>query len=153
MIRKASVSDINEMLAILEPYTLKGVVLRRSYDEISETIDHFYVCETEGRITGLSAYYSYSKNLVEIRSLAVKQAVFAKGIGRRLVKKIISDIHSENPSAKIFALTLVPDFFIKCGFSEVEKATLPEKIWKDCSKCLKQDKCDEIPMVYSENTR
>ena len=150
MIRKANISDIDDILNILEPYTKEGIVLKRSYEEIADSIEHFYVSETEGKLSGVAAYFTYSPLLVEIRSLAVRKTFFIKGIGKRLVKKIISDLREVNPKVKIFALTLTPDFFEKCGFKEVEKETLPEKIWKDCVNCIKQNECDEIPMVYAE---
>lgn len=150
MIRRATVSDIDEILSILEPYTKEGIVLKRTHEEISESIDHFYVSETEGKLSGVAAFYTYSPLLVEIRSLAVRKTFFSKGIGKRLVKKIISDIREKDSRVKVFALTLAPDFFSKCGFVEVKKETLPEKIWKDCVNCIKQNECDEIPMVYAE---
>ncbi|MBP8082513.1 MAG: N-acetyltransferase [Spirochaetes bacterium] len=150
MIRKANISDIDEILKILEPYSKEGIVLKRTHEEIAGSIDHFYVSETEGQLSGVAAHYTYSPLLAEIRSLAVRKVLFSKGIGKRLVKKIISDLREVNPNVKIFALTLTPDFFKKCGFKEVEKETLPEKIWKDCVNCIKQNECDEIPMVYAE---
>ena len=150
MIRRANISDIEDILSILEPYTKEGIVLKRTHEEIADSIEHFYVSETEGKLSGVAAYFTYSPLLVEIRSLAVRKSFFAKGIGKRLVKKIIHDIREINPKVKVFALTLSPEFFAKCGFKKVEKETLPEKIWKDCVNCIKQNECDEIPMVYAE---
>ncbi|MFP4087465.1 MAG: GNAT family N-acetyltransferase, partial [Desulfobacteraceae bacterium] len=48
---------------------------------------------------------------------------------------------------KVFTLTYVPDFFVKMGFEEIEKAVLPHKIWADCLKCPKFPDCDEIAMM------
>ena len=149
MIRKASKEDVKGILKLLQPYVEKGIVLPRTEKDILSHLSLFYVAEDESGVTGVISHYKYSNTLMEIRSLAVRENLFDKKIGSALVKKVIQDLRAQSPDAKIFSLTLAPGFFLKCGFSTVEKETLPEKIWKDCSKCIKKDCCDEIPMVYN----
>jgi amino-acid N-acetyltransferase len=49
---------------------------------------------------------------------------------------------------RIFTLTYKHDFFRKLGFQDVDRATLPEKIWSDCFRCSKYpDFCDEVAMI------
>ena len=48
---------------------------------------------------------------------------------------------------KVFVLTYRPDFFGALGFREVDKQTLPNKIWADCIKCVKFPDCDEVAML------
>lgn len=48
---------------------------------------------------------------------------------------------------KVFALTYEQGFFTKLGFTVVEMASLPCKVWSDCIKCPKRGNCDEIAMV------
>ena len=50
-------------------------------------------------------------------------------------------------SVTVFALTYVPDFFEKLGFSRVDKATLPHKIWAECINCPKFPDCDETALL------
>ena len=54
---------------------------------------------------------------------------------------------SEIGVLRIFALTLVPDFFVNAGFKIVEKEALPMKVWSDCARCSKQQNCDEIAVI------
>ena len=48
---------------------------------------------------------------------------------------------------RLFALTYKPEFFRKIGFEEIDKSTLPHKIWGDCIKCSKFPECDETAMM------
>ena len=48
---------------------------------------------------------------------------------------------------RVFTLTYRPDFFTEHGFQIVDKASMPQKIWADCIKCVKFPDCDEIAML------
>jgi len=148
-IRKARASDAQGILNILQPYIEEGIVLNRKVSEIRDNIETFFVAESASHLCGVIAYYRYSAHLLEIRSLAVKTTSKKKGIGRMLVEHLLEFLLEESPSAKIFTLTYIPDFFIKFGFRVVSKDTLPEKIWKDCSKCTKAEECGETALVYA----
>ena len=148
MVRKATENDIEKILDLLEPHVKSGIILKRTYNDIFDNLHLFYVCDENGAINGVASYYRYSNSLMEIRSLAIRDNFYEQGTGSMLVKKIVEDLKGENENAKIFALTTTPKFFIKCGFFITKKETLPEKIWKDCIKCIKKDLCDEIPLVY-----
>jgi amino-acid N-acetyltransferase len=58
---------------------------------------------------------------------------------------------SEIGVLRVFALTLVPKFFVKSGFEIVEKETLPMKVWSDCARCPKQQNCDETAVIKRVN--
>jgi amino-acid N-acetyltransferase len=148
-IRKARVSDAQGILDLLQPYIEEGIVLNRKVSEIRENIPTFFVAESASHLCGVVAYYRYSAHLMEVRSLAVKTTAKKKGIGRMLVEHLMEYLLEESPSAKIFTLTYIPDFFRKFGFKTVSKDTLPEKIWKDCSKCTKAEMCGETALVYT----
>jgi amino-acid N-acetyltransferase len=47
----------------------------------------------------------------------------------------------------VFALTYQQAFFARMGFIEVEKTTMPQKVWGECMDCPKFPNCDEIAMV------
>ena len=50
--------------------------------------------------------------------------------------------------SRVFALTVVPDFFSKMGFYPVERGALPQKVWRDCLQCEKYFRCDEVAVVF-----
>ena len=50
---------------------------------------------------------------------------------------------------RVFTLTYQTDFFARHGFRVVDKASLPQKIWAECVKCVKFPDCDETAMIRS----
>ena len=48
---------------------------------------------------------------------------------------------------RVFALTLVPDFFVRCGFTLTSLGRLPEKSASECPVCPKRGRCDEHAML------
>jgi amino-acid N-acetyltransferase len=85
------------------------------------------------------------ENLAEIKSLAVDETQFGKGIGRALVLGCMDKARGLGLHA-VFTLTLEPVFFEKLGFERVDRETLPMKVWSDCTNCSKQDHCDEVAL-------
>jgi N-acetylglutamate synthase-like GNAT family acetyltransferase len=150
-IRIAKSDDIEQIYSILLPYSRDGIILGRSKEEINKNIDNFLVAEIKNIIAGVVSYYSYSSNLKEIRSLAVGKKYHKNGVGAALVKELIAFLLKNHSKSKIFALSYVPQFFVKNGFVEVLKESLPEKIWKDCRNCVHQEKCNETALVYLKN--
>ncbi|MCD6394117.1 MAG: GNAT family N-acetyltransferase [Planctomycetes bacterium] len=86
------------------------------------------------------------RDLAEIKSLAVDNGSAGRGVGRALVAAMLAGA-GELGVEKVFTLTLEPGFFEKMGFTQVDKASLPMKVWSDCARCSKQDNCDEIAMI------
>jgi amino-acid N-acetyltransferase len=86
------------------------------------------------------------EDLAEIRSLAVSEQYQGEGIGSELVTAALAEAQ-DLEIRRIFTLTYRPDFFNKYGFEIVDKATLPQKVWTECIKCVKFPDCDEIAML------
>ena len=146
-IRKAKLSDINDIYSILKIYSDKNIILERTKSEIETNLNHFFVSVASESISGVISYFDYGRNLKEIRSLAIKNSHTLSGIGSQLVQNIIS-ILTKNKKVKIFVLTYSPIFFQKNNFKEVSKDSLPEKIWKDCNKCKNKVNCGETALIY-----
>ncbi len=106
-----------------------------------------YYDENEQKIVGICAMNIIWENLAEIRSLFVDEAFRKKGIGRKMVEFCISEAITLD-LFRIFSLTYKKEFFARLGFKEVDRSTLPEKIWSDCFRCPKYpDYCDEVAMM------
>src|SRR5262249_58448665 len=80
------------------------------------------------------------------RSLAVRPAASGRGIGRALVRSCADEARRLGLK-RVFALTLVPDFFERCGFTLVSLGRLPEKSAAECPICPKRQRCDEQALV------
>jgi len=47
----------------------------------------------------------------------------------------------------VLALTRKPAFFLKVGFAPAEREHFPLKVWADCTRCPRQNCCDEVAVV------
>ena len=147
IIRKPFVDEAEIISRLMKKHIERGILIQRDTDEIRNAIDTFLVAELEDRIIGAVSRYDYGQGLMEVRSLVVSDEYGKSGIGSILVRALIKTIEREG-AVKIFALTYSPDFFRKNSFFDVQKETLPEKIWKDCQFCKNRDNCGETALVY-----
>jgi len=148
-VRKAEPSDVAAIHTLLEFYADKGIVLRRSRENILRSLSSFFVVEEEGVLRGCSAIRDFGNDLLEIRSLVIDPQHQGRGIGRELINAIVRTVASERPTWRLFTLTGQPEFFGKLGFSIVSREMFPEKIWSDCRNCPKNTCCDEIALMLS----
>ncbi|MFP4176231.1 MAG: N-acetyltransferase [Planctomycetota bacterium] len=146
MIRKAKISDVSEVVSLINIFADEGKMLPRPLSEIYEQLRDFYVCEENGELVGCAALHIAWEDLAEIRSLAVRRDDQGRGLGKELVQHCLEEArHLE--VKRIFALTYTPEFFEKLGFTEHPKEELPHKIWTDCLKCPKFPNCDEVAVI------
>lgn len=152
-LRKATMADIQPLLALINDYAAKGVMLPRTEFEISENIRDFTLAFSGERLAGCGALHFYSPVSGEVRSLAVSSESKQRGIGRAVVEALEAEARQFGLHS-IFAFTYVEGFFRKLGFAVVERGELPLKAWKDCLRCPKFQCCDEIAMVkyFTGNT-
>ncbi|MCD6152561.1 MAG: N-acetyltransferase [Syntrophobacterales bacterium] len=149
MLRKAKTSDVKIIHRMINESAGKGEMLPRSLMDLYGNLRDFliYLDGDNGSIVGLCAMHIFWENLAEIRSLYVVEEHRQKGIGGKLVEACISEAITLD-LFRIFTLTYQTEFFKSVGFKEVDKSTLPEKIWSDCFKCPKYpDYCDEVAMI------
>jgi len=145
-VRKASMKDIPNLLALINAYATSGIMLARTEFELSENMRDFWVAYEGYTLVGCGALHFYSPTMGEVRSLAVAESHKKYGIGRLIVDAIVREAWDYNLDA-VFAFTYVPGFFAKVGFNEVERGELPLKAWKDCLRCPKFHSCDEIAVL------
>ena len=119
-------------------------LLPRALSDLYEHVHDFIVAQDKetGEIVGCVALNIVWEDLGEIRSLTVAEGHKDMGIGRMLVEACINDAKALGLK-RMFALTYVPKFFLKCGFKMINKERLPHKIWSVCINCPKFPDCDE----------
>jgi amino-acid N-acetyltransferase len=145
-VHKASMRDIGSILALINSYAAKGIMLPRTELEMSEHIRDFSVAYDRERLAGCGALHFYTPVSAEVRSLAVQPELKQHGVGRLLVEALEREARTQDLES-IFAFTYAPGFFHKLGFNEVERGELPLKVWKDCLRCPKFQNCDEIAVL------
>jgi len=129
-------------------------MLERTEAFLRANLDDFLVAEAEaGRFLGCGALAVLTPDLAEVRSLAVTPEASGHGVGKALVLACVERAR-ERGLRRVFALTLVPEFFEKCGFVLTSLGRLPEKSVAECPVCPKRSACDEHAMLlHLDGTR
>lgn len=148
MIRKAVLDDVTQIHTLLQFYGKKGELLARPLSKLYDHLRDFWVFEDPDtqKVVGCCALQFCWENLAEIRSLAVAPEYMGKGIGMTLTERTIQEA-TFFKIKDLFTLTYRDDFFLKFGFSIIDKNELPIKVWSDCIGCVSYPNCDEIAML------
>lgn len=146
-IEKATIADAPYIHKLVNTFAESGEMLARPLSEIYENIRDFFVVRDGDRILGTAALHIAWADIAEVKSLAVIEVDRHQGLGEALVQACLKEAREMNIPG-VFCLTYVPRFFSHCGFIEVNKSTLPHKVWGECYRCPKYPDCDETAMVY-----
>jgi amino-acid N-acetyltransferase len=146
VVRRAAPADVRSMKALIDEFARQNRMLFRSEAELLEYVAEYHVYVEGVTVLGVCGLHPVAGGLAEVRGLAVAEAVGGKGVGSRLVQACVARAR-ELGIAKVYTLTLVPGFFDRLGFHQVDKGTLHFKVWHECYRCPKFANCDEIAMV------
>ncbi len=142
-LRKARISDVEEMMVLINSNAEQGLMLPRSRNMLYENIREFLLAEADGQLVGVASLHILWSDLAEIRALAVSAEYKRRGIGTQIVRGLEEEARALG-CTKLFALTYQPEFFKYCGYEEVSKDQMPQKVWTECINCIKFPNCDEI---------
>jgi len=154
-VRPARLADAERIFALI--HLNRDLLVPRSMGNIVESIDRFFVAESEGEMCGCAAYQIHPEigvpeaATVEIQSVAVKTAFRRRGIGRDLVETVAARAAAFSPK-EVLVLTFAPEFFSSLGFSEIPKTQVMHKLYTGCINCTKHTDpftCPEIAMTRS----
>ena len=146
IVRAARAADVPAMLALINGYAAEDRMLERTAAFLNANLGDFLVAEEDDRFLGCGSLATLTADLAEVRSLAVAPAAAGRGAGRAIVGACVQRAR-ERGLRRVFALTLVPDFFTKCGFTLTSLGRLPEKSASECPVCPKRFACDEQAML------
>ena len=141
-LRPATLTDMDRIHGLIEEASRTSTVLSRSIDSLCKHTRDFVLAEAEGQLVGCCALALITQDLAEIRTLVVVPEQRGQGLGRSLIKALLSEARRLGVR-RVFALTDNVPFFTRLGFSPVDKETLPHKIWNECIRCSKFLHCTE----------
>lgn len=146
VVRKAAIGDVPAIAALVNEFAAKDEMLPRPIEELYARIRDFSIAERDGAVAGVVSLHIWGEDLAEVRSLAVSAPFRGLGAGTALTVAVLGEARALGLK-RVFALTYAVDFFVKMGFSVVDKALLPQKIWGDCAECRKFPGCDETAVL------
>lgn len=151
VIRAACSDDIDRIESMVNHWAEKGENLPRDKADLSHSVSEFVVTELDGKVTGCGSVHIYDTGLAEIRSIGIEPGYEGRGQGSAIVELLVK--RSEKLAIKrLFALTRMPDFYMKLGFSPASKATMPEKVLKDCAMFVSEHANDEKALELNYKT-
>lgn len=120
IIQRATTADRGPILELLAANKLPS-------EDISETLDHFWVALENGQVVGAIGLEMYGQYGL-LRSMVVADASRGKGIAARLVGSL-EDQAAKKGIDEIFLLTeTAPDYFLRHGYRETARETVPEPL-------------------------
>ena len=147
-LRAARERDVRALLALINGYAERGLLLPRTEASLRERLADFTVVEQDGRPVGCGALSELGPGLGEVRSLAVAEDAAGLGIGHLLVEHLVDQARGRG-FREVIALTRRQSFFEKLDFEMTERERFVDKLRADCAACPKNVCCDEIAMVRS----
>ncbi len=145
-IEPARLSDAEAIHKLITHWADKGDMLHRPINEIYEAIRDFKVARIDGEVVACGSLHIMGADLAEVRSLAVRENLQAKGIGAAIVEACVADARGFGLE-RVFALTYRPGFFEKQGFRIAHVMEFPQKVWNECVRCPFFTNCKEVAVV------
>jgi amino-acid N-acetyltransferase len=126
-IRPLKTQDIPDILGLMEPLMLRGVLIRRDSEDIQKKKEDYAVFEIDGSIHACGALHDWGEGQGEIAAIATDTAYADMGLGRRIVRYLI-DRAVRQGLRRVFVLTTgTHDWFEFLGFKESAVESLPSE--------------------------
>ncbi|MBL8512333.1 MAG: amino-acid N-acetyltransferase, partial [Betaproteobacteria bacterium] len=125
-LRDAKLSDVDGILALIDPLVTQGILLRRDRSLIENEIDRFFLLEQENEVIGCAALYPFpNEKAAELACLAVNPFYRDGGRGERILH-FAERRAKERGFKTLFVLsTQTTQWFLERGFTESDVSRLP----------------------------
>jgi amino-acid N-acetyltransferase len=145
-LRKAREADVAGLLALINGYAARNLLLPRTAASLRSCIEDFTLAVAGNEIVGCGALSALGPGLGEVRSLAVRQDQTGRGVGRLIVERLLREA-AERGFGEVLALTRRVSFFAGIGFVITRRERFLDKLAADCAACPFNLTCDETAMV------
>ncbi|MDD5790269.1 MAG: amino-acid N-acetyltransferase [Spirochaetia bacterium] len=133
-IRAMRREDISQVLSIMRPFVLDGILLPRTEEQLEASYSDYIVYEIDGAIRACSALHIYDRSQAEIAAVAVDKTFAHIGIGPKMIAFLIEKAKTVNLKSIFILTTQTADWFENLGFKPDSVESLPEerkKLWNE----------------------
>lgn len=124
--RIAQIDDIGGILELIQPLEDKGLLVRRSREDIEIHINSFVVMERDGAVLACAALHAYPDSLVgELACLAVADNYRGFGRGEQLLTAIEHQARKHKLKTLYVLTTQTAHWFLEQGFVSADVPDLP----------------------------
>ena len=119
-------TKITQLINLMQPYVDDGKLLKRSYEQLNESLEDFVLVTNDDQIVACAALKHYKdERKGEIYALAVNKEYHNTGVSSQLLEKLMKRA-SDLDLIGIFALSKYGGrFFLRHGFVEGVISDLP----------------------------
>lgn len=129
VIRPARTSDIKAIRKIIDTYSLQRRLLSKETVMLYESVQEFFVAESNNEVIGCGALHVLWEDLGEVRTVAVNEEFRGQKIGHKILDEIINRAQSLGLK-RLFCLTFETEFFGKHGFTEIQGAPVEAEVYQ-----------------------
>jgi len=125
-LRSASIDDVGGILELIQPLEERGVLVRRSREQLELEVERFMVVERDGMVIGCAALYPHREaGWAELACVVVDEAYQRRGKAEQLLQRV-EQAAREQGLQRLFVLTTQTEhWFVERGFVEGDLAQLP----------------------------
>ncbi|HOQ22070.1 amino-acid N-acetyltransferase [Microbacterium paulum] len=127
-VRSARTSDVRGILALLQPWVERRILLGKDVVTVYEAVQEFVVAEADGELVGCGALHVMWEDLGEIRTLIVADAWAHHGVGGAIVDRLQQNAR-ELGLSRLFCLTFEVDFFTRRGFAPIGEQVVDPDVY------------------------
>ncbi|TNY35314.1 amino-acid N-acetyltransferase [Thermomonospora catenispora] len=130
-IRRARTADVPAIHRLIDKYAGDGRTLRKSMVTLYEDVQEFWVADDrELGVVGCGALHVMWEDLAEVRSVAVDERCCRRGIGHRIVTRLLETAR-ELGVRRVFCLTFEVEFFRRHGFRPIQGTPVSPEVYEE----------------------
>jgi amino-acid N-acetyltransferase len=129
-IRRARTADIRGIRRLIDLYATERRLLSKATVALYEDVQDFWVAVDGESLVGCGALHVMWEDLAEVRTVAVDPAYRGRKIGYRIVEALLSAARDLGV-AKVFCLTFETAFFASFGFTPIDGAPVPPRVYEE----------------------
>jgi len=129
-LRRAHTSDVPVIQAMRQPHVGSKVLLQHELVGIYENVQEFWVAELDGSVIGAGALHVMWNDLAEVRSLVVAETARGRGIGKKIVERLLIEAAALGVG-RVFCLTFEVDFFKQLGFEVISDVPVDQATYEE----------------------
>lgn len=120
------VSELDEVLSLMQPMMAQGVLLERTIDTLQASYQDYVLYKVDGDIYGFAALHKLDHATAEIAAVVVKQNYNKSGVGRKIISYLIERGKTLGYKQIITFTKSTGDWFENLGFVQVPLCEVPE---------------------------
>ncbi|MGC5245592.1 amino-acid N-acetyltransferase [Gordonia sp. DT219] len=146
VVRRARTSDVPRIKELIDQYAGR-ILLEKNLVTLYEAVQEFWVAELDGRIVGCGALHVLWADLGEVRTVAVDAQCAGRGIGHRLVARLL-EVAGELQLSRVFVLTFETEFFGRHGFAEIEGTPVTREVFEEMCRSYDTGVAEFLDLSY-----